>query len=169
MKKNILPVILFLFFSLTLHPSFAAATDDLPACIRNLSDFSCFQQNFRKTYDKDNKLFWQHWRHHESQAMACTSSQATSQFISMVKGSDGELAEAMYEFIEKLILSNAACFLGAAEKLNENILDNLIRYYVMTPLYHEPAETLPIIESELKKKNYPRFKKLYFEIKNAKR
>lgn len=169
MKKITLVIAVLILMSLSVRISVASANDDLPACIHNLSDFNCFQQNFMTTYEKDNKLFWQHWRHHENKAKSCTSRQATSQFISIIKRSDGELAEAMYEFVENLILSSSACFLSAAESLNDNVLDHLVRYYVMTPLYHEPSETLPIIESELKKKSYPRFKKLYFEIKNAKR
>jgi len=143
--------------------------DVLPACIHRLSDFKCFQQNFMRTYERDNKLFWQHWRHHESKAKACTSLRDTSQFLSLVQRCDGELAEAMYEFIEKLSISKVTCFLRAAEKLDDKILDHLIRYYVMTPLYHDPVETVPLIENELKKKNYPRFKKLYFELKKANR
>lgn len=169
MKKLTVAIIVLLFSAVLIRLSFASTNDDLPSCIHNLSDFKCFQQNFMMTYEKDNKLFWQHWRHYESEAKGCNSRPATSRFISMVIRSDGELAEAMYEFIENLILSNATCFLSAAEKLDDNVLDHLIRYYVMTPLYHEPSETLPIIEDELKKKSYPRFNKRYLEIKKARK
>lgn len=164
------PLILTIFtsFLLAISPSAFASDGKLPACIQNISDFKCFYDNRSRTYQIDNKLFWKHWKHHEAAANACSSRKATAQFISMVIGSDGELAEAMYEFIEKLILSNAACFLSAAETLDDNALNHLIRYYVMTPLYHEPSETLPIIEKELKKNNYPRFTRLYFKTKNKK-
>lgn len=158
-----------LTLALLLISPFSFASDEkLPTCIQNLSDFKCFYENRYRTYQIDNKLYWKHWRHHESEANACTSRKATAQFISMVIGSDGELAEAMSEFIEKIVLSNVACFLSAAETLDDNVMNHLIRYYVMTPLYHEPSETLPLIEKELKKNNYPRFNKLYFKIKNKK-
>ena len=167
MNRYLFPAAVFTFLISVSSPAFAS-DDKLPACIQNLSDFKCFYDNRYRTYQTDNKLFWKHWRHHEAQANACTSGKATAQFLSLVIGSDGELAEAMYEFIEKLVLSNAACVLSAAETLDDNVMNHLIRYYVMTPLYHEPSETLPIIEKELKKNNYPRFSKLYFKIKEKK-
>ncbi len=167
MKRSLILTILSSFL-LAISPASFASDDKLPACIQNISDFKCFYDNRYRIHQIDNKLFWKHWRHHEAEANACTSRKATAQFISMVIGSDGELAEAMSEFIEKLVLSNTTCFLSAAETLDDNALNHVIRYYVMTPLYHEPSETLPIIEKELKKNNYPRFKKLYFKIKNKK-
>jgi hypothetical protein len=167
MKRLLLPTILTSL--LLLSPLFSFASEEkLPACIQNTSDFKCFYENRYRTYQIDNKLFWKHWRHHEAKANACTSRKATAQFISLVVGSDGELAEAMYEFIENLVINNVACFLAAAETLDDNVMDHLIRYYLMTPLYHEPSETLPLIEKELKKTEYPRFNKLYFKIKKTK-
>jgi hypothetical protein len=160
---------LFLASIMLLRVTSAMAADEsLPACIQYISDFNCFQENRDRIYQIDNKLFWKHWLHHEALAKACTSRKATARFISLVIGSDGELGEAIAKFIENLILNNVGCFLAAAETLDDHVVNHLIRYYVMTPTYHEPSETLPLIERELKRKGYPRFKKLYFEIKKTK-
>jgi hypothetical protein len=168
-KRLLLPTILtsLLYIILIPHSSFAS-DDKLPACIQNISDFKCFYENRYRTYQIDNRLFWKHWRHHEARATACTSTKDTARFISLVIGSDGELAEAMYEFIENLVLSNVACFLTAAETLDDNVVNHLIRYYVMTPLYHDPSDTLPLVEKELTNNKYKRFNKLYFAIKKTK-
>ena len=145
---------------------FSFAFDEkLPACIQNTFDFKCFYENRQRTYQVDYELFWVHWRYHEAKANACTSRKATAQFISLVIGSDGELAEAMGEFIENLILKNVACFLTSAETLDDNVMEHLIRYYVKELLYHETSDILPLIEKELNKKKYPRFNKLYFKAK----
>jgi hypothetical protein len=145
-----------------------AVDDKLPACIENLSEIKCFQGNFYRTYRIDYKLFWKHWRYHEANANACTSKKATADFLSVVTQCDGEVAEAMYEFLEKLIINNVSCFLSAAETLDDNTMNHLVKYYIMTPLYHEPSETLPLIEKELKKNKYPRFNTLYFKVKKTK-
>ncbi len=167
MNRILLPAALFII-SIS-APSFTFASDDkLPACIQNTSDFKCFYENRYRIYQIDNKLFWKRWRYHEARAQECTSTKATAQFISLVIESDGELAEAMSEFIENLVLSNVACFLKAAETLDDDVMNHLIRYYVMTPLYHDPSETLPLIEKELRKNKYSRFSKLYFKIKETK-
>ena len=166
--KNLLRLA-FLTALVLWNPLLSFASDDkLPACIQNISDIKCFQDNFNRTYQLDYKLFWKHWRHHEANANACTSKKATAQFISVVTRCDGEVAEAMYEFLEKLIIGNVSCFLAAAETLDDNTMNHLVKYYIMTPLYHEPSETLPLIEKELRKNKYPRFNDLYFKVKKTK-
>jgi hypothetical protein len=137
---------------------------DLPHCIEDLSNFECFQQNLESFSQTDLDLFWWHWNYYEIKAKSCSSLSSTSQFISLVKKCDGVLAEVMSEFIETMILDNPQCFLGAAEKLDGNVMEHLIRYYIMTPLNHEPPEILPIIEKELQKGHYVRFKKMYYSI-----
>ncbi len=137
---------------------------DLPPCIKDLSNFECFQQNLIIFFQTDIELFWWHWNYYEAKAKSCSSLSSTSHFISLVKKCDGALAEVMAEFIETMILDNPQCFLGAAEKLDENVMEHLIRYYIMTPLDHEPSEILPIIEKELQKGHYVRFKKMYYSI-----
>jgi hypothetical protein len=83
--------------------------------------------------------------------------------------SDGELAEAMSEFIENLVLTNVGCFLSAAERLDDGTMKHLIRFYLMTPLYHEQSEILPIIERALKKGQFPKFDDAYFNISKSTR
>ena len=73
----------------------------------------------------------------------------------------------MHELIQNMVLSDVACFLGAAEKLDDNVMEHLIQHYIMTPLYHEPSETLPVIEKELQKGRYSRYNKLYFNIRKS--
>jgi hypothetical protein len=152
----------------TLFPSVAVAASappELPSCAHNFSDFNCFRQNLESIYENDNDLFWRSWKYQESKAKSCSSVSFTSNFISLVKKSDGELAEAMAQSVENMILSKLDCFLAAAEKLDYSTKEHLIRYYIMTPLYHEESGILPIIEKELKKKNFPKFKKLYLSIR----
>jgi len=155
--------------SFSVPPSFATQSDNnLPACIKNIDDLECFQKNFKELFQTNNKLFWQHWRHHEAKANSCSSLTFTAKFISLVKKCDGATAEVMAEFIENMILRDSACLIGAAEKLEPDIMRHLIRYYIITPLYHEPSEILPIVEKELQNKKYPKFNKMYTNIKNPK-
>ncbi len=150
-------------------PSFATQSNtNLPACVQNIDDFDCFQKNFKELFQTNNKLFWQHWRHHEDKANSCSSLLFTARFISLVRKCDGATAEVMAEFIENMILRDPACLIGAAEKLEPNIMEHLIRYYILTPLYHEPSEILPIVEKELQKKKNQKFNKIYANIKNSK-
>jgi tetratricopeptide (TPR) repeat protein len=142
---------------------------NLPRCIQDLSNFECFQQNLESFFDTDIDLFWGHWNYYECKAKSCSSLSSTSQFISLAEKSDGVLAEVMGDFIETMILKKPRCFLGAAEKLDVNVMEYLIRYYILTPLVHEPSEILPIIEKELRKGNYVRFKKTYYSIKKSSR
>lgn len=167
MNKTIL---LFMSWLVMLFPFMAVAETALPEpppCAHNVSDFNCFRQNLESIYANDNDLFWRSWKHQEDKAKSCSSISVTSNFISLIKQCDGELAEAMAEFIENMIIGKAGCFLSATEKLDNSTKEHLIRYYVMTPLYHEDSDILPVIERQLKKKNYPKFKKLYFEIKTS--
>jgi len=155
-----------LIFAFAIPPSPASSNDKIPICAYNLSDFLCFKQNLHILYEADNKLFWQIWVHHENDAKSCSSLSITSPFISLVEECDGVLAEAMHEFIENMIFDDVLCLLDSTEKLDDDILQYLIRFYFMAPLYHEPSEILPTIEKQLKKKRYPNLYRIYFRIMN---
>jgi len=154
----------FLIFALVFPASSASSNDEIPGCANNLSDFPCFQRNFHNIYEEDSKLFWFLWVHHENEAKSCSSLSFTSQFISLVEKCDGVLEETMHEFIENLVLDDVSCLLGSIEKLDDDLVEHLVRFYFRTPLYHQPSEILPIIEKQLKKGRYPKLSKIYFRF-----
>jgi len=154
----------FLTIAFIIPISSAPSSDELQDCAKDPSNFPCFRKNFHDIYEADCKLFWELWIHHENEAKSCSSLSLTSQFISLVEDCDGILEEAMHEFIENMVLDDVSCLLGSIEKLDDDTMEHLVRYYFKTPLYHQPSEILPEIEKQLKKGRYPKFKKVYFRF-----
>lgn len=157
--------ILIAFVSLLCISSVLA--DTLPDCASKNDDFDCFHQHFKQIYSKNNSLFWERWRNYEQKALTCGSIELTSNFLSLVNGADGEIAEATARGIEKLILTNPKCFLAAVEKTDKAVRKKIVRYYVFTPLFHQAKEIVPVVEAELTSDEFPLTHEVFTKLRSA--
>lgn len=86
--------------------------------------------------------FWRQWHETEKKALSCTDNVVTAKFLSnaITTLGNAEVTEANAESIEKLCLGEPICFLESIQKLQAEEQAKIIRFFLLTPIFHNEEE-----------------------------
>jgi hypothetical protein len=125
----------------------------------------CLRTHFDALYEADFEKLWDAYETYKKRALKCRRPQAMADFLSLANSIliNAEVSEGFAEDVEKAIIGKTKCFLEGAILLDDSSLRALIKYFVATPIYHEPDELTRPLEKYRQIGRYNRFMRLYFK------
>lgn len=112
-------------------------------------------------------VFWKQWHDTEKKAVSCTDYVVTAKFLSnaVITLGNAEVTEANAESIEKLCLVEPICFLESIQKLQTEEQAKIIRFFLLTPIFHNEEEIRRSLARHWNK--YENIKDLYQRLKKG--
>lgn len=121
------------------QPISSEATD---ICTGTTGTFDCVLERFDRFYRSEYEEFWDAYYAQLERVKHCSDARDTTKFLRLAElaGGNAEVSEGFSEDLEEFILAQPDCFLAGFVKTSPNVRNALIRRYLLTPLFHDPAE-----------------------------
>jgi hypothetical protein len=126
-----------------------------------------FAADLNELYLSDYDSFWKQWRETKEKAMSCTDPDATAKFLSNATKTlqNAEVTEANAQSIEKLALEKPLCLLDSIEKLRAEEQNQIVRFFIVSPVFHDAEEIRKTLERHWNK--YRIIRELYYKLKDS--
>jgi hypothetical protein len=137
-------------------------------CRSNEPAAHCLGEHFAWLYEHDAQGFWSLFEAAQTKASACSSGGNVSAFLSLASSVRGnaEVSEAFAEQVEKLLVSNPRCFLDAAERLPNAVLEDLVQFYLLSPIFVPSKQVADVLDEHLGT-NCPRVRAALSRLESA--
>ena len=123
--------------------------------------------DLNRLYESDYDSFWTKWRDAEKKAMSCTDYDMTARFLSnaILMLGNAEVSEANAKSVERLSLEKPRCLLESIQKLSAEDQIKFVKFFILTPLFHDGKEIIEVLEKHWNK--YENIRELYWRLKQG--